>query len=198
MLVKWIDVVVEQSQRPAFHRDQIAWAPLADAPGFVGQVGGWHDRGALVLGYWADRDAYDHFMQTLHDPIWKGAKSAQIAGIQIEIWDAVLPMPGAAADLPSAMSQAVALSYFDWQPERDDAALMALAELQPDLMQIEGHLGSLGTRRTDPLHYRVPSIWGQKRGIDQLRRQRPNVQLTAVDLVSEWTILPGGVEPVLR
>ena len=86
-LVKW--VVCRAADRAAFHRAQLAWARLRDVPGFLGQRGGWSRRDdsvAHIVGCWADRAAYDAFMNGVHDGIAAGQAGTYTA-IEVRLFD---------------------------------------------------------------------------------------------------------------
>lgn len=72
MLVKWILCQVPDSLRQDFDRAQRAWSALNQAPGFLGQLGGWareRTRQACILGLWTHPQAYERFMTELHDSL---------------------------------------------------------------------------------------------------------------------------------
>ncbi|WP_417898155.1 YdbC family protein [Bacillus haimaensis] len=71
VLVKYIWCEVEEEKRSAFSKAQEEWDHLAEVEGFLGQFGGWGESGeAVILGFWESRQAYQHFMEYVHDTIF--------------------------------------------------------------------------------------------------------------------------------
>ncbi|MBM7621933.1 hypothetical protein JOC95_003841 [Bacillus tianshenii] len=71
MLIKYIKCQVKEERRVDFSRAQEQWSPLADMEGFLGQLGGWSEKGeAVILGFWESSQSYQHFMEHIHDTIF--------------------------------------------------------------------------------------------------------------------------------
>lgn len=70
MYIKKIVCTVEEEKREAFDQAQRQWAPLSQAPGFLGQVGGWYGNHAVIFAFWESKDAYKSFMEDVHDQIF--------------------------------------------------------------------------------------------------------------------------------
>lgn len=71
LLVKYIRCEVEEEKRAAFSKAQEEWNRLSEVDGFLGQLGGWSESGeAVILGFWESRQAYQHFMEHVHDTIF--------------------------------------------------------------------------------------------------------------------------------
>ncbi|UQD50839.1 hypothetical protein C0971_01310 [Bacillus methanolicus] len=73
MLIKFIQCSVFSDRKEAFHRGQLAWLTLHEAPGFVCQFGGWGVGNAFtakIFAIWQTRQAYENFMKHIHDEIF--------------------------------------------------------------------------------------------------------------------------------
>jgi len=71
LLFKYIRCEVEEEKRAAFSKVQEEWNRLSEVDGFLGQLGGWSESGeAVILGFWESRQAYQHFMEHVHDTIF--------------------------------------------------------------------------------------------------------------------------------
>lgn len=71
LLVKYIKCEVEEEKKSAFSKAQEEWDRLAEVEGFLGQFGGWSGSGeAVILGSWESREAYQYFMEHVHDTIF--------------------------------------------------------------------------------------------------------------------------------
>jgi hypothetical protein len=71
LLIKYIKCEVEEAKKAAFSKAQEEWVPLSEVGGFLGQFGGWSRNGeAVILGFWESRQAYQHFMEQIHDTIF--------------------------------------------------------------------------------------------------------------------------------
>lgn len=71
LLVKYIRCEVEEGKRTAFSKAQGEWDRLSEVDCFLGQFGGWSGSGeAVILGFWESRQAYQHFMEHVHDTIF--------------------------------------------------------------------------------------------------------------------------------
>ncbi|HHT7236791.1 MULTISPECIES: YdbC family protein [Bacillus] len=70
MLLKTIFCKVEEEKREMFAAAQEKWRDLQHLDGFNGQFGGWSEEEACVFTLWADRNAYQSFMNDAHDTIF--------------------------------------------------------------------------------------------------------------------------------
>ncbi|EJQ12694.1 DUF4937 domain-containing protein [Bacillus cereus] len=70
MLLKTIFCKVEEEKREMFSAAQEKWRDLQHLDGFNGQFGGWSEEEACVFTLWADRNAYQSFMNDAHDTIF--------------------------------------------------------------------------------------------------------------------------------
>ncbi|WP_377865743.1 DUF4937 domain-containing protein [Bacillus sp. R86525] len=70
MLLKTIFCKVEEEKREMFSDAQEKWCDLQHLDGFNGQFGGWSEEEACVFTLWADRNAYQSFMNGAHDTIY--------------------------------------------------------------------------------------------------------------------------------
>ncbi|MFE7064712.1 YdbC family protein [Sutcliffiella sp. NPDC057660] len=71
LLVKYIKCEVEEEKKSAFSKAQEEWDHLAEVEGFLGQFGGWSGSGeAVIFGFWESREAYQYFMEHVHDTIF--------------------------------------------------------------------------------------------------------------------------------
>lgn len=71
LLVKYIRCEVEEEKRAAFSKAQGEWDRLSEVDGFLGQFGGWSGSGeAVILAFWDSRQAYQYFMEHVHDTIF--------------------------------------------------------------------------------------------------------------------------------
>ncbi|MFL0401667.1 DUF4937 domain-containing protein [Bacillus nitratireducens] len=70
MLLKTIFCKVEEEKREMFSDAQEKWRDIQHLDGFNGQFGGWSEEEACVFTLWADRNAYQSFMNGAHDTIY--------------------------------------------------------------------------------------------------------------------------------
>ncbi|OSX93301.1 hypothetical protein BTJ45_02014 [Bacillus mycoides] len=70
MLLKTIFCKVEEEKRKMFSDAQEKWRDIQHLDGFNGQFGGWSEEEACVFTLWADRNAYQSFMNGAHDTIY--------------------------------------------------------------------------------------------------------------------------------
>lgn len=72
MFIKLIICEVLPDKKQLFSEAQKAWQLCKEANGFIGQVGGWSNvsnNTAILVGFWKNKWALEHFMATLHDQI---------------------------------------------------------------------------------------------------------------------------------
>jgi quinol monooxygenase YgiN len=116
-LVKWMTCEVPRSQTRPFSRAQERWAPLADVPGLVCQIGGWDEASpgtACVLAIWRDAEAYDRFMRDRHDALFEATGQAgTYSALQVATGRAMFEMPGAERDAVRALARARVLRVAD-------------------------------------------------------------------------------------
>lgn len=73
MLLKWIVCRVTNEKKIAFSLAQEQWSFLKGAPGFIAQIGGWNlidQNEACIFGLWENTEAYQYFMDHIHDQIF--------------------------------------------------------------------------------------------------------------------------------
>ncbi len=164
MLLKHIRCRVPAAVRTEFAAGQRAWAAMRAVPGFRGQWGAFVDDTAWILALWADAAAYERFMAEHHDAI--AARAAQrglYEAISVDIFDLVLDMPGACADLPAAVGRAGFARIADCvvRPGREDhVTAMQATVWAPGMKEAPGMLagGSWRARDGSP-RYLVVSLW---------------------------------------
>lgn len=95
MLLKWILCDCLNSQKASFSKAQQQWVTLTEAPGFLGQFGGWDHDQAGILGVWNDLHSYQNFMAKLHDEITdKNHQAQSYQSISVTLLEPVHPIGG--------------------------------------------------------------------------------------------------------
>ncbi|MFE5587786.1 DUF4937 domain-containing protein [Kitasatospora sp. NPDC056531] len=161
---KWIDCRVRPGAHRTFAVGQRRWAVLAGEPGLVGQVGGWSRPGdqALVLGLWADEEAYGRFMRERHDTVaTEAAQQGSWTAIQISAGPVVQAFPGAAASLADALKDATLLRAADCllRPGRTEHFLEVQRQVwAPGMAAAGGMLAGTVTRLAAD-RYLVTTLW---------------------------------------
>lgn len=77
MFVKHIICSVNTKNRSAFSAAQEKWHQTKEAPGFLGQLGGWElmdKSSAHILSFWISESHLKYFMDQLHDMILENNK----------------------------------------------------------------------------------------------------------------------------
>lgn len=88
MLVKKIVCDVKEGQQKDFDQAQRQWKSLSDIDGFLGQIGGWCGRKAIIIAFWKDRDTYHYFMSHEHDTlIYENHQKETYRDISIVLWE---------------------------------------------------------------------------------------------------------------
>ncbi|WP_428267868.1 DUF4937 domain-containing protein [Haliangium sp.] len=153
MLIKRISCRVPPSSRARFTTTQTAWGRISDAPGFLGQTGGFSltdPELAIIIGLWADRAAYDHFMAELHDPVFDSSgQRASYSAIEVALYTAELAMPGRRPDLSDALAEGRLLRIAEGavKPSAIDHFLVAQRDIwRPGMAAAAGMLGGAFAR----------------------------------------------------
>ncbi len=211
MLIKWIHCTVSPESKAAFGRAQEAWSSLVEAPGFLGQLGGWSadsTSDAFVLGLWADREHYDGFMSTLHDKIVESNRQlGTVTASSVVLVNELVAMPGARATIDAGVAQAAFLRVADCvvRPGQSESFIRAQREVwMPGMQGADGMLaGSFGEVREAESRYLVATLWADESahghyarhilpGLvaeSSVRRQTQTVDGTFVRLETTWTVL---------
>lgn len=116
MFTKWISCGIPDPYSAEFAAAQAGWSVIQDAPGLLGQVGGWAASGsvALILGLWSDQRAYDRFMAERHDEVLRSsAQASTYTSIEIATGESLLTMPGSAASPSDAILSSRVLRVAD-------------------------------------------------------------------------------------
>ncbi|QHE51293.1 YdbC family protein [Pontibacillus sp. HMF3514] len=92
MFIKKIVCTVEVMDREAFDKAQRQWTPLSQVPGFLAQVGGWRGRDAVIFAFWESKEAYESFMEDVHDEIFnQNLQKNTYNSISITLWQTNKP-----------------------------------------------------------------------------------------------------------
>jgi heme-degrading monooxygenase HmoA len=204
VLVKWI--TCEVMDRREFDRGQRAWAAPRDAPGLLGQGGGWSLRTpgtAHIFASWADRASYQAFMDGQHDAI-AGSQAGTYASIRVRLLEHLLDIARpAGAGFPDA--SLLRLAHCHVRPARAAHFVSAQeAVWNPGMATAPGMLGGLFAQATDT-EFLVLSMWRsaadhqryQAKDFPRLRRQAAAAEDLAeitgdlVQIEQEWSVRPG-------
>ena len=207
MLAKWITFDVDPSEREAFAAAQAAWSGLADARGFVAQVGGWlnAERSAAgVLSIWTDLVRYQLFMRRNQARTGQ-ASPAYVAG-RMALASELMRIDGPASTFAAAAQRADVLRISDCAVERPQMAQFieqqrATWERPADARDFVA--GSLMRVQHDEPRFLVASFWqgaplGRDYSAASLPSFRTNVATQAaretitaqrVHLVDAWRVL---------
>lgn len=208
-IIKWIVCDVPHARREDFGREQRRWSVLADADGFVAQVGGWDQFGhACIVGVWRDECAYKAFMEKLHDEIFEsGQQGASYKSSQVVVAKQVLDMPGECSTLAAASGAGGFLRVADCRvkPDRLDHFLNAQQDIwRPGMADVGGMFGGVFSRGIDDeLRYFVMTFWSDSDShaaytestLPRLRKQAtPDDDLSSlegiqVNLVDDWRVI---------
>ncbi|WP_053220076.1 YdbC family protein [Virgibacillus senegalensis] len=91
MIIKKIHCKVDESAKDAFQYQQSQWQELKRCEGFLGQLGGWTEANpsaAVIFSFWENKDAYQYFMDYIHDEILnKTAQAKTYHSISITLFE---------------------------------------------------------------------------------------------------------------
>jgi heme-degrading monooxygenase HmoA len=205
----FLKLIICQTTDPSrFAAGQQAWRPLAEVPGFLGQLGGWsvaNAREAVILGLWQDAAAYERFMVDRHDGIAADAgQAAFIGSIQVQCFEQDLDIPGRYADL-AALIRALAetrpaavpcLRLVDCtvHAEARDGFRQGQQALWNPALTANGVLAGLfGVGVTDPQHFLTVSVWESAAVHDAYNRHVVPQLMRQVDVISTCRTIGGRV-----
>ena len=192
MLVKWI--TCRTTDGAAFDLGQQAWAQLHNAPGFLGQGGGWSRETpgvAQIFGFWSDPAGYQVFMDGLHDRL-AAAQLGTFDDIRVSVFAQRF---GIAHGLPAGFAGAslLRLAHCHVREHRREHFVQMLAEVgNPGMAASRGMRGGVFAEGADAEFF-VLSAWetaaDHQRYLDERFRRRCETAKPAADLDA----LPGGL-----
>jgi len=215
MFVKWMICEVDETQRAAFRKAQIAWRQIHAVAGFVAQVGGWSTAGreACILAFWQDRSAYECFFRFVHDAVtYKSGQVRTYHRMKIAFADGLIRMRGAGPTLAAAAREARLLRVADCRVRRARRNHFVDAQLnvwEPGMAECAGQLGGMFSVVEDTEdRFLVTTLWRDEDSHDRYVRDelprlkdeaRPEGDLRGivgrkVRLEREWTVLSPAVE----
>lgn len=96
MIIKRIICEVNEGQKELFYEDQKLWKSLCEAPGFLGQSGGWNKSQPLtacIYSFWESQKEYQHFMDEIHDQIVNSGQK-NYHSLKVTLFQEELSIPG--------------------------------------------------------------------------------------------------------
>lgn len=171
MRVKWIVCHVIGRLKNEFSLAQEKWADIKDAPGLVGQIGGWDlksENTACILGFWEDEASLKFFMEHLHDKITSANHQSQYcSSIEVGHFNTLLTMEGACRHLTGALKKAKLLRIADCQVKKEKTAHFEKVQKEvwlPGIQKAQGMLGGKFSRGmpTAESRYLVSTLWNSE------------------------------------
>ncbi len=87
MYIKEIVCTLEEADRESFDQVQRQWATLSQVTGFLAQVGGWSGNHAVIIAFWESKEAYESFMENVHDEIFsQNRQKTTYNSISVTLW----------------------------------------------------------------------------------------------------------------
>jgi heme-degrading monooxygenase HmoA len=167
MYVKWIVCNVEKGLEEAFSKAQELWIETQNAPGFIGQVGGWDLKSkntACIISFWEEEGALKLFMKNMHDKIFSDNKQSDYyTDINVDYFNSLLKMEGRLNSFKDVFSEAQLLRIADCKvhAQRTDHFENVQRNIWlPGMKKAKGMLGGRFSKAEDETsRYLVSSFW---------------------------------------
>jgi hypothetical protein len=176
--VKWMTCQVPSADRQRFSEAQQRWAPVAQEPGFICQIGGWDEGSpntACILALWHAPDAHARFMRRRHDSLLDAAQQAgTYRSLQVTTGSVILDMPGAETDSVAAVTRARLLRVADCEvrSDREDHFRDSQEHIwAPGMNGADGMLGGVFSQLGEH-RYLVTTGWRDHASHEGYRRDR--------------------------
>lgn len=212
MILKYIQCQVALERRGRFSHGQLRWDALRAVDGFIGQLGGWNTTDvsqAVILGFWQGADAYENFMQNIHNDIYKDSdQHSTIQASTLSLWCEPMTIPGSLPSIAAALPVArlLRIAQCEVHPGRvDHFEKMQKTVWNPGMGGADGCLIGLFTRCVSrPGHYLVASLWASREDHEVYRQNTlpglrlraepehdcPTLEGSIVEIVPQWTLVP--------
>ncbi len=209
--MKFITCVVPRENRSRFSIGQEAWAALADVDGFVAQTGGWScgdDNLAVIVAFWESADAYESFVQEVHDVIFESnGQEGSFGETSVALFEDVFDVPGSSSSIREAALLGDFVRIADCHIERDRVDhFLDVQETfwKQGIGETAGMLGGVLARgRDDRLRYLVSTFWKSedphtryRKGVFSSLRERAvpdsdclSLSGTLVHVVPSWRVV---------
>ncbi|WP_076408367.1 DUF4937 domain-containing protein [Shewanella sp. UCD-KL12] len=162
-MLKFIECQVPLDKQEAFSVAQGCWRQTMHSPGFIKQYGGWDQKTgrAIILAHWQSRAALDEFMASTHDKIAEeNQQYLTYESCKVSYFKVINIMPSTNMAKVSEVGF-VRVAGCQLKPGGAPAFLQDQAQIwTPAMSRCDGMLGGyIALSVTDPLHYRVISLW---------------------------------------
>lgn len=206
MLIKSINCKVDEEKKERFSTAQEQWGELKELEGFHGQVGGWNESEAYIVGCWENMKMYQKFMNETHDKIFYDSnQKGTYTSCETELYQSLFDITDTSFVEALAHSSFLRVAICDVEQGNEKQFLhMQETVWNPGIARVEGMMGGVVGRSLSSNRYIVLSLWKDvaahqhyvKEIFPQLHHiANPSEQVLRIEgkqitLVSSWSVLP--------
>ena len=211
MIVKWITCEVPDEKREQFSAAQEKWTKLKEAPGFIGQVGGWdsiYPEKAYIIAFWEDEHSITEFMNELHDSlIAESGQNNTYEKLKTNYFNSQTLLEGEAESITDAIENSYFLRVADCIVRSDGTRHFEDVQTSvwlPGFKKADGmQSGMFSKGQGDQNRYHLSVFWDYKtsnktfeekellslRKIAAVNEDILSLDLTLVDLEETWKVI---------
>lgn len=206
MLIKSINCKVDEEKKERFSTAQEQWGELKKLEGFHGQIGGWNESEAYIVGCWENMKMYQSFMNETHDTIFHSSnQKGTYTSCETELYQSLFDITDTSFVEALAHSSFLRVAICDVEQCNEKQFLhMQETIWNPGMARTEGMMGGVVGRSLSSNRYIVLSLWKDaaahrlyvKEIFPQLQyNANPSEQVLRIEgkqitLVSAWSVLP--------
>lgn len=195
---------VSEDNKANFSKAQEQWSKLQKIRGFCGQVGGWSNGIACILGLWESLNIYQHFMQNIHDQIYfDNQQNLYYDSLSVNLFDSILLMKGRYKHFSRAIKHSSFLRVANChiKNDRHNHFIEVQKNIWYPAMQEAGMQAGLFSQRNDQ-NFLVTTLWKdleehnhyQTTYLPELKERAgvgedlESIEGYGVSIVPEWTV----------